>query len=55
VTVSDDVTITVNPPPIVGTGTGLVGEYFNDPNNGSHFVTYVSGRVDASVNFDWER
>jgi len=53
VTVSDDVTITVNPPPIVGTGTGLLGDYFNDPNNGSHFVTYVGGRVDATVNFDW--
>ncbi|HEY7500412.1 MAG TPA: PA14 domain-containing protein [Vicinamibacterales bacterium] len=53
VTVSDDVTITVYPPPIVGTGTGLLGEYFNDPNNGSHFVTYVRGRLDPSVNFDW--
>ena len=42
----------MNPPPIVGTGTGLLGEYFTDPNNGSHLVTYVSGRVDA-VNFDW--
>jgi hypothetical protein len=53
VTVSDDVTITVNPPPIVGSGTGLLGEYFNDPNNGSHFVTFVRGRLDATVNFDW--
>src|SRR5205823_14123676 len=53
VTVSDDVTITVNPAPPVGTGTGLLGEYFNDPNNGTHFVTYVGGRLDATVDFDW--
>jgi hypothetical protein len=44
-------TITVSGP--VGTGTGLVGEYFNDPNNGSHFVTLVRGRLDPTVNFDW--
>ena len=53
VTVSDDVTITVNPPQVIGTGIGLVGDYFNDPNNGSHFVTAVRGRLDATVNFDW--
>jgi hypothetical protein len=53
VTVSDDVTITVNPAPTIGTGTGLLGEYFNDPNNGSHFVTFVRGRQDPTVNFDW--
>ena len=53
VTVSDDVTITVNPVPVIGTGTGLLGEYFNDPNNGSHFVTFVRGRLDPTVNFDW--
>ena len=53
VTVSDDVTITVNPAPVVGSGRGLVGEYFSDPNNGSHFVTLVFGRVDPLVNFDW--
>ena len=53
VTVSDDVTITVNPAPIIGSGTGLLGEYFNDPNNGSHFVTFVRGRLDPTVNFDW--
>ena len=54
VTVSDDVTVTVNPPPVVGNGTGLWGEYFNDPNNGTHFVTRVLRRVDSTVNFDWE-
>ena len=53
VTVSDDVTITVNPVPVIGTGNGLLGEYFNDPNNGSHFVTLVRGRLDPTVNFDW--
>src|SRR6185295_7993441 len=53
VTVSDDVTITVNAAGTLGTGTGVLGEYFNDPNNGSHFVTYVAARIDATVNFDW--
>jgi hypothetical protein len=53
VTVSDDVTVTVLPAPVVGTGTGLFGEYFNDPNNGTHFVASVVRRVDATVNFDW--
>ena len=53
VTVSDDVTITVNPAPIIGAGNGLVGDYFNDPNNGSHFVTLVRGSLDTTVNFDW--
>ena len=51
VTVSDDVTITVNPPQVIGTGIGLVGDYFNDPNNGSHFVTAVRGRLDAHGEF----
>ena len=32
----------------IGTGTGLVGEYFSDPNNGSHFVTLVFGRLDTT-------
>ncbi len=29
------------------------GEYFNDPNNGQHFVTSRLTRVDAGVNFSW--
>ena len=37
----------------MGSGTGLVGDYFNDPNNGTHFVTPVRGRLDPAVNFDW--
>jgi len=53
VTVSDDVTIVVNSATVVGTGTGLLGEYFNDPNNGSHFGAFVRGRLDPTVNFDW--
>jgi len=53
VTVSDDITIIVTPPPVIGTGTGLSGQYFNDPNNGSHFVTRIATRVDPTVNFDW--
>jgi hypothetical protein len=53
VTVSDDVTITVTPPLVIGTGTGLWAEYYNDPNNGTHFVTRVLGKIDPTVNFDW--
>jgi hypothetical protein len=53
VTVSDDVTIIVSPPPVAGSGTGLRGEYFTDPNNGTHFVTPSATRVDATVNFNW--
>jgi hypothetical protein len=53
VTVSDDVTVTVLPAPVTGNGTGLSGQYFNDPNNGTHFVTPVLTRVDATVNFAW--
>jgi hypothetical protein len=53
VTVSDDVTITVNPVAVIGTGTGLLGEYFSDPNNGTHLVTFVRGRLDPTVNFNW--
>ncbi len=47
------VMITVNAAPLTGSGTGLLGEYFNDPNNGSHFVTYVGARLDGTVDFDW--
>jgi hypothetical protein len=53
VTVSDDVTITVNAAPSPGSGTGLLGQYFSDPNNGSHFVTPVKSVVDPTVDFDW--
>jgi hypothetical protein len=53
VTVSDDMTVTVLPAPVIGNGTGLWGEYFNDPNNGTHFVTRVLRRVDSTVNFAW--
>jgi hypothetical protein len=49
----DDVTVAVNPAPVIGSGTGVLGEYFNDPDNGSHFVSYVGGRLDSRINFDW--
>ena len=52
ITVSDDVAITVNPAP-TGTGTGLTGQYYNDPGTGAHFGTLVLTRTDATVNFDW--
>ena len=51
VTVSDDVTVTVTPAPVAA--TGLTARYFNDPNNGQHFVTLALTRVDAGVNFTW--
>jgi hypothetical protein len=49
---SDDVSVTVNPAPI--TGTGLTGRYYNDPSTGAtKFTTLVRTRTDARVNFDW--
>ena len=48
---SDDVTVTVNPAPV--TGTGLTGRYYNDPGTGTKFTTLVRTRTDATVNFDW--
>ena len=35
--------------PIIGSGTGLSGNYFN----GMNFETPVLNRVDATINFDW--
>ena len=35
--------------PIIGSGTGLTGNYFN----GMNFETSVLSRIDANVNFDW--
>ena len=51
-TSSDDVVVTVNPAPNGG-GTGLQGQYFNDPNGTTHFSTLVLSRIDPTVNFDW--
>ena len=48
---SDEVTVTVNPAPV--TGTGLTGRYYNDPGTGTKFTTLVRTRTDATVNFDW--
>ena len=35
--------------PLIGTGTGLPGNYYN----GSNFQTFAFSRVDPSINFDW--
>lgn len=35
--------------PVIGTGTGISGNYFN----GMNFETPVLNRVDATINFDW--
>ena len=51
VTVSDDVTITVNPAP--ANPNGLTARYYKDPGNGTHFATLVLTRVDPTVNFTW--
>jgi len=50
-TASDVVSVTVNPVP--GAGTGLTGQYYNDPGTGTKFTTLVRTRTDATVNFDW--
>ena len=52
ITGSDDVAITVNPAP-GATGTGLTGQYYNDPDTGARFGTLVFTRTDATVNFTW--
>jgi hypothetical protein len=52
ITVGDDVAITVNPEP-GATGSGLTGQYYNDPGTGTHFVKLVLTRTDATVNFIW--
>jgi hypothetical protein len=49
VTVSDDVTVTVNP----AAGPGLIGRYYNDPGSGAHFAALVLTRVDPTVYFSW--
>jgi hypothetical protein len=49
---SDDVTVTVNPAD-GGAGTGLRGQYYNDPATGARFSKLALTRTDASVNFSW--
>jgi hypothetical protein len=49
-TSSDDVTVTVNPAP---NGTGLLGQYYNDPTPANHFTTLILSRIDPVINFDW--
>ena len=53
ITVSDDVAVTVNPAAPGATGTGLTGQYYNDPDTGARFGTLVFTRTDATVNFTW--
>ena len=50
-TTSDDVLITVDPP--AGSGTGLLGQYFNDAGSGVYFTSLALTRTDSSVDFDW--
>lgn len=37
-----------------GSGTGLLGHYFNDPGNGTRFNAPVFDRIDKTINFAWE-
>ena len=48
VTVSDDVTITVNPT-VGGAGTGLKGQYYRDATPGARLKTLVMTRTDPTV------
>jgi hypothetical protein len=48
--ISGDFTFTTSPAPA---GSGLTGQYYNDPGTGAHFVTLVLTRTDATVNFTW--
>ena len=48
---TDDIRVVVYP--AVGSGTGLLARYYNDPGTGSHFTTLALTRVDATVDFAW--
>jgi len=50
ITVSDDITVVVAQD---GTITGLLAQYFNDPGDGTHFVTPAKSRQDPNIEFDW--
>ena len=39
--------------PVIGNGTGLTGQYYVDPGNGTHFNTLTTGRLDPTINFTW--
>src|SRR5262245_39684227 len=50
-TTSDDVIVAVDPP--AGSGTGLLGQYFNDAGSGVYFTALVLTRTDSTIDFDW--
>src|SRR5258705_5241430 len=50
-TTSDDVIVSVAPP--IGSGTGLLGQYFNDAGSGVYFTSLALTRTDPAVDFDW--
>ncbi|MGE3507816.1 MAG: PA14 domain-containing protein, partial [Vicinamibacterales bacterium] len=53
-TATDDRIVTVNP--ALAVGTGLTGQYFNDPaNTTTYFTTLALTRIDATVDFAWVR
>ena len=39
--------------PVIGNGTGLTGQYFTDPGNGTHLNNLTAARLDPTVNFTW--
>ena len=41
--------------PVIGNGTGLTGQYFIDPGDGTHLNanTLAAARLDSTVNFNW--
>jgi hypothetical protein len=47
--VSNTVSLSVNSVGVIGTGTGLTGQYFSDQN----LTNAVLTRTDATINFDW--
>jgi len=44
---------TIPPPPPPAVGTGLTGQYYNDPGTGSFFTKLVLTRNDPAINFSW--
>ncbi len=39
--------------PVIGNGTGLTGQYFTDPGDGTHLNNLTAARLDPTVNFTW--
>ena len=39
--------------PVIGNGTGLTGQYYVDPGDGTRFNVLTAAKLDPTVNFNW--